>query len=108
MSDFRAQNTSTPDPVRELRLRRWAREHYVAPSDRQLSWHPIVLDEMRARDIELAKRATSHVTGYVPLAPSTIHEVHEAHAGVPAPKHISMPARVNLQVPGTPEWSIVD
>lgn len=42
------------DMVRELRLRRWAREHYVPPARRDESWHPIVLEEMQIRDKELS------------------------------------------------------
>ena len=31
----------------ELRLRRWAREHYVPAHERkEKTWHPVVLDEM--------------------------------------------------------------
>jgi hypothetical protein len=40
------------DLIEELRLRRWAREHYVPRSQRQKSWHPIVHDEMRKKDGE--------------------------------------------------------
>jgi hypothetical protein len=41
------------DFIEELRLRRWAREHYVPREDRQLSWHPIVHDEMDRKDEEI-------------------------------------------------------
>ena len=34
------------------RLRRWARENYVPASQRDMQWHPIVLDEMRRKDAE--------------------------------------------------------
>lgn len=40
------------DVIEELRLRRWARENYVADELRNDQWHPIVLDEMRRRDAE--------------------------------------------------------
>jgi len=40
------------DFIEELRLRRWAREHYVPRTQRQLSWHPVVLDEMTRKDEE--------------------------------------------------------
>jgi hypothetical protein len=40
------------DFIEELRLRRWAREHYVPRTQRQLSWHPVVLDEMSRKDEE--------------------------------------------------------
>lgn len=46
----------TIDIVRELRLRQWAREHYVPENERLHSWHPVVLDEMHRRDLELLVR----------------------------------------------------
>ena len=53
MSDFAIP---TIDIVRELRLRQWAREHYVPENERLHSWHPVVLDEMHRRDLELLVR----------------------------------------------------
>jgi hypothetical protein len=41
------------DFIEELRLRRWARENYVPETQRQLSWHPVILDEMARKDEEL-------------------------------------------------------
>ena len=40
------------DLIEELRLRRWAREHYVAPESRDQSWHPVIHDEMKKKDHE--------------------------------------------------------
>jgi hypothetical protein len=40
------------DLIEELRLRRWARENYVPADERDASWHPIILDEMRRKDGE--------------------------------------------------------
>jgi hypothetical protein len=40
------------DLIEELRLRRWAREHYVPRSQRQITWHPVVHDEMSKKDGE--------------------------------------------------------
>jgi hypothetical protein len=40
------------DFIEELRLRRWAREHYVPPTQRQGTWHPIVHEEMEKKDVE--------------------------------------------------------
>jgi hypothetical protein len=59
------------DLVEELRLRRWARENYVAAGRRNEAWHPLVLDEMRRRDHELTAAASySEVARrIVPLAP---------------------------------------
>ncbi|MFN0196972.1 MAG: hypothetical protein ACKVT0_09505 [Planctomycetaceae bacterium] len=71
------------DLLKELRLRRWARENYVAINERKSSWHPLVLDEMCRRDAEL-----DHVSDFnpgqrfVPLEPTPHRAVHPAH---PAP-----------------------
>jgi hypothetical protein len=43
------------DFIEELRLRRWAREHYVPRDRRELSWHPVILDEMDRKDVEMAE-----------------------------------------------------
>jgi hypothetical protein len=40
------------DFIEELRLRRWARENYVPPDQREQSWHPIVHEEMEKKDLE--------------------------------------------------------
>ena len=40
------------DLIEELKLRRWAREHYVPVDQRQPSWHPVVHEEMEKRDLE--------------------------------------------------------
>jgi hypothetical protein len=40
------------DFIEELRLRRWAREHYVPAEDRESSWHPVIHDEMNKKDLE--------------------------------------------------------
>jgi hypothetical protein len=40
------------DFIEELRLRRWAREHYVPCNDRDGRWHPIILEEMSRKDEE--------------------------------------------------------
>jgi hypothetical protein len=43
------------DFIEELRLRRWAREHYVPRNQRELSWHPVILDEMDQKDNEMSE-----------------------------------------------------
>lgn len=43
------------DFIEELRLRRWAREHYVPVDERDTAWHPIVLEEMRRKDGEVSE-----------------------------------------------------
>ena len=48
-------NSSIPndvDFIRELQLRRWARENYVPQSQRESDWHPVIHDEMTRRDSE--------------------------------------------------------
>jgi len=40
------------DFIEELRLRRWARENYVIPEERSQKWHPIIREEMEAKDTE--------------------------------------------------------
>jgi hypothetical protein len=43
------------DFIEELRLRRWAREHYVPRNQREISWHSVILDEMDRKDNEIAE-----------------------------------------------------
>jgi hypothetical protein len=40
------------DFIEEIRLRRWARENYVPAGERDEAWHPVVLEEMSAKDLE--------------------------------------------------------
>ena len=46
---------SEPDFIEELRMRRWARENYVPAGERDRSWHPIILEEMRRKDGEVSE-----------------------------------------------------
>jgi hypothetical protein len=61
------------DVLEELRLRRWAREHYVGSEERDATWHPIVLEEMEQKERELADAALLRrpVGALVPLAPGS-------------------------------------
>ena len=43
------------DFIEELRLRRWARENYAPRGQRQISWHPVVHEEMEKKDVEMAQ-----------------------------------------------------
>ena len=75
MSD---SDTASIDLIRELRLRQWARTHYVPADMRSRSWHPLVLDEMRRRDEELLEAGTlTNRTRsiYVPLVPDELIEL---------------------------------
>ncbi len=46
---------SDVDFIEELRLRRWAREHYVPADERDNAWHPIILEEMHRKDGEVSE-----------------------------------------------------
>ncbi len=46
------------DFIEELKLRRWAREHYVPNDRRETSWHPVILDEMNRKDLERQEAQT--------------------------------------------------
>ncbi len=63
--------------VKELRLRRWAREHHVPTDERSSTWHPIVLDEMRRKDDEdlIRSRSRGPVSSFVPLVPTVIQRM---------------------------------
>lgn len=50
------------DLIEELKLRRWAREHYVPRSQRERSWHPIVLEEMEKKDRDLSQGIISYAS----------------------------------------------
>jgi hypothetical protein len=89
-------STGEIDLIRELRLRHWARMNYVPAECRRETWHPIVLDEMRRRDSELAELAGDPYAGarYVPLAPTGIRQLHPAHDACPDPKLLRLPRSV--------------
>jgi hypothetical protein len=92
------------DILKELTLRRWAREHYVAPSLRDPSWDPAVLDEMRLRDQEIAEEELiAAATQLVPLAPVTCF-LEGPHPGPPSPHFLTKPVRES--VGGLPEWGL--
>lgn len=95
------------DLLKELRLRRWARENYAAPSDRDASWDPIVLDEMRLRDEEIAKEAlVAAATQLVPLAPVT-YFLEGPHPGPPTPHFLAKAADATVESIGNlPEWGL--
>ncbi len=90
------------DLLKELRLRRWARQNYVPPSQRESTWHPIVLSEMRARDAELQELLddASAAHHYVPLAPTTLHRVDAAHSVVARPNLLNVPQESFVYIPG--------
>jgi hypothetical protein len=87
------------DVLRELRLRSWARAHYVPLHERKPTWHPIVLDEMRNRDREMQACIDPNRTGsrYVPLMPTELPIIHAAHEGIPQPKLLKRSCRSELR-----------
>ena len=46
------------DFIEELKLRRWAREHYVPRDRRESNWHPVIHDEMVRKDHEQSEVET--------------------------------------------------
>lgn len=67
---------SAIDLVRELRLRQWARQHFVSPQSRKASWHPVVLDEMSRRDRELLNEVAGNIAA-VEIPPGENSPQHE-------------------------------
>ncbi|WP_459555676.1 hypothetical protein [Lacunimicrobium album] len=65
------------DAVKELRLRQWARTHYIAIEKRPRLWHPIVLDEMTRMDREAGEVSVSSAKIYAVDGPMT-HRPHDA------------------------------
>jgi hypothetical protein len=84
-------SSHSADPVEELRLRRWARENYVAVEFRDQTWHAVVLDEMRRKDQEEVA-----VESYAEVARRIVPLVPEPGRGLRGP-HID-PARSNVLV----------
>ncbi len=76
--------------IRELRLRRWARIHFVPAEERSSTWHPVVLEEMAIRDLEfqrMEEQSQQSITSqFVPLAPMPINILHPAHEKIAEPK----------------------
>lgn len=38
--------------LEEIRLRTWARKNYAPADERDMTWHPVILDEMLQKDAE--------------------------------------------------------
>jgi hypothetical protein len=47
-----SESSQDLDFVEEIRLRTWARHNYAPQNERNRSWHPVILDEMRRKDRE--------------------------------------------------------
>lgn len=82
--------TDTLDLVEEFRLRRWARANHVPAVERDLAWHPVILDEMARKDDELEQLAAAPA----PFAP--LREVrpafHSGHHSI-GPRFLASPQR---------------
>ncbi len=46
VADFGLDTQDDVDFLYEIRLRTWARTNHVDANERDLSWHPVILDEM--------------------------------------------------------------
>ncbi|MBL8851451.1 MAG: hypothetical protein JNG89_17340 [Planctomycetaceae bacterium] len=80
------------DLVEELQLRRWARANHVPPAERDADWHPVILEEMLHKDMELEEVApTQRFDGIVPLGESSpaFHAPHRASG----PRFLASPQR---------------
>lgn len=93
------------DIIKELRLRRWARENYVAPNERSDRWDAVILNEMSVMDRDIADRQAEAdlLSAYVPVRESAAHEqmrrIHRPHNGIPEPNFISgVPERSDLYI----------
>ena len=77
------------DLMKELRLRRWARENYVPEEERGEGWHPIVMEEMGRKDAELREEPLNRsvTPAYVPLMPDNRLALHEPHTS-PVDPHV--------------------
>ena len=76
------------DIIEELQLRRWAREHYVPPQERESATHPIIAEEMQRKDAEVIINARSRepMSSFVPLVPTVNQRIHTEHQLPEEPK----------------------
>lgn len=83
------------DIVKELRLRRWARENYVLPDQRSNRWDAVILNEMESMDRDIAEQKQNHewLSAYAPvLAQGGIEQhrkVHQAHRDLVEPNFLN-------------------
>lgn len=76
------------DLIEELRLRRWARQNYVPEASRSAKWHPVVLNEMRLKDLELNELDGAFYGGkmLVPIRDLRILRIDEPHDALRGPR----------------------
>ena len=81
------KNAAEMDAAEEFRIRSWARENSCPIPERDGLWHPIALDEMRRKDLELVEHLDRcrRMYAFVPLVPDALYGIHPPHP-VPAPK----------------------
>lgn len=72
------QTAECIDLIQEFRLRRWARDNYVALRQRDPQWHQVVLEEMQAMDVDRLQQLDTTVD----LIPGTSQRLD--HRPVPA------------------------
>lgn len=86
------------DVIDELMYRCWARRNFLPPELREADWHPVILEEMAAKDYELLEESRRETTinqpphsRFVPLVPTITHLVHPAHADLREPHYLTSP-----------------
>ncbi|MEX0702733.1 MAG: hypothetical protein WD069_11625 [Planctomycetales bacterium] len=91
------------DLIKELRLRRWARTHYVSAARRRPEWHAVVLDEMRLKEAELdAAPVAEFSVGEQPPAAIPPHGIVEPSGGGPE-RTTESPCGVDCRLPVSAE-----
>jgi len=84
---MRADRERRIDLMQELRLRRWARLNYRSEVRQDEDGHPVVLDERRIIESEMAATRVhkAGVSTFVPLAPIDVLRIDEPHANISRP-----------------------
>ena len=97
---MREARVTDVDLIKELRLRRWARQNYVSAEMRSESWHPVVLEEMDMKDAELQLQFQETVgpASFVPLVPDGVRVLHDGHKLQSEPKLLGRPAVAEQRV----------
>ena len=102
------------DLIEELSYRCWARGNYLPPEQRDMSWHPVILEEMACRDRELAVQfqreeimSTAVSQVFVPLVPTITHYVHPSQTEVREPYFLTDQTGFMLSNTITP-WDIYE
>ena len=88
------------DLVSELRLRRWAREHYVPAEQRDDTWHLVVLNEMESKDSDCIAQQQSQPASlaFVPLAPESVFIRDDRHEQQSPPNLLAETERFEVYI----------